>query len=345
MSIQKWFLVIPPAGGARAVALEVSNAFTQRLGPENVKSFDCLQYQKAFFNLLKNPGEAIVMDLLNQSLVISCIDFCATHCLTGALSPVTSFSLVILKKTGIITLHWFYEDFRRADYWKYIIGQYDYFCAIQRGQLVDICNKAGTQYVFLPTAHSRTVEQLLQNDRPLDIGFIGIPSTYRIEILEKLAQAGFKMEIAGSGWNNYQGILRSMIVCNSWTNQDQAQAILNRSKIGINLSVENPENRDDIHISPRVFDILAARCILLSEDVPLLHEQLKGYRYKCFNSPERLCSDINNILKDYSSEFTFSEHNRSLILENDMYVNRVDRLVELTCAEQLKVPHKIQTDS
>jgi hypothetical protein len=112
MSESKWFIVIPPSGAARVVAQHTAKNFIKKSGTCNVKIFDTLIYQNSFRALLKEPDETLVVDLLNQSLIVSCLDFGTTHFFSGALSPVSLFSLNILKKQHVKTIHWFFEDFK-----------------------------------------------------------------------------------------------------------------------------------------------------------------------------------------------------------------------------------------
>lgn len=177
---KRWFLVLSPDGAARTVSMQCAKAFEKRLGPD-CKIFDTLTYRKAYSQLQKHETDEFTVDLLNQSLIVSCLDFSATHILVMALSPVTLFTLDLLRKQDVKTIHWFFEDFRRATYWKDVMPGYDHFCAIQRGPLPDACRKSGSEFHFLPTATGLvSTSSQLSGDRQFDAGFIGIPSPYRV---------------------------------------------------------------------------------------------------------------------------------------------------------------------
>lgn len=325
---QRWFLTIPPNGAARSVAILASDAFKNVFGAENVRLFDSLSYLNAFDKLLKNPDSSISTDLLNQSIIVSSLDFNTTHFFSAALSPVTSFTLKILKKCGIYTVHWFYENYSRATYWKDVFEYYDLFCAIQKGEIEYSCTGSNTKYCFLPTAHSSSTDFTPDADRPYDIAFIGVPSTYRISVLEMISKAGYSLIIGGSNWNKYNGPLLNKIVKNTWIDNRQSMSILNSSKIGINLSIDAPEG-EDVHISPRVYDVLASECILISEDVPLLHDSLPDCHYHKFKHPEELINLIDHILRNYKQEKKLTAENRNLILKNHTYMNRIITLANL----------------
>jgi hypothetical protein len=328
MKAQRWSLVLPPDGAARSVGAHVVNAFKKHIGPESCKTFDTLAFRESYKKLLKSPTDDMVVDLLNQSLAVSCFDFQATHVLSLALCPVTLFTLLLLRKHGITTVHWFYEDHRRALYWKDVLAGYDHFCAIQRGPLPDACAKAGANYHFLPTATASSGAVSPNLPRKYDIAFIGVPSRYRIAVLEKLAGHGFSLVIAGSGWKGYAGILQKMVVNNNWTDDEKSFSILSQAKIGINLSIDELADRSDVHISPRVYDVLAAGAILVTEDVPLLIESLPGCTYHTFKSTDDACSVIRTLLSGYASLTNSIGHNRQAVLRDHTYRNRVEEIVK-----------------
>ena len=321
MKDNRWIFVIPPDGAARTVALNISDAFKTIIPIEYVKIFDTFKYLSAFRTMLKNPDPDTTVDLLNQTLVVSSLDFGTTHILSGALSPLTLFTLNLLRKQGITTIHWFYEDYHKASYWKDVISGYDHFCAIQKGILPSECQKAGSKYHYLPTATS-CVFQMQQSERRFDIAFIGIPSPYRISILEHLACEGFHLLIAGSGWGAYEGILKKNIISGTWVDNDISFSLLNQSKIGLNISIENPSGRSDVHISPRAFDILASGCILLTEKVPLIDDTIPLCKYHTFSSIKDAVIKADKILNNYQNESITSKQNIEIITSQHTYKNR-----------------------
>jgi hypothetical protein len=251
-----------------------------------------------------------------------------------ALSPVTLFTLNLLRAQGVRTSHWFYEDYRKAPYWKFVLSGYDHFFAIQKGPIPEFCKQNGSAYSFLPTA-AATLCCSLQGSpdnctRNKDVSFIGIPSAYRIETLEYLAQQGISCVIAGLGWDRYNGPLKDSIINSVWTDGNQVDVILKNAKIGINLSVSSPDaDRLNTHFSPRVFDVLASGCILLTEDVPLIKDTLQNLRYHTFVNKEEAAKQVANILADYSREKEFLGSNRSIVCREHTYENRVKEIIAL----------------
>ena len=330
MNPQRWVLAIPPEGAARSVALHTANAFLQHLPADAFKTIDAVPYLNGFRQLLKKPDDTMTVDLFNQAFAVACLDFQPTHCLVAALAPVTLFTLQLLRKHGIRSAHWFFEDYRRTPYWKSVLEGYDYLFAIQRGQVEPACKTTGVAYHYLSTACACADLQYNVTARQFDVVFIGIPSSYRVSVLEGLAQAGLRLAVAGSGWNNYHGLLEPVITSASWINDEQAFALMQQAKTGINLSFDNPSGRDDVHISPRLYDLCAAGCLPVTENVPLLYDAAPGVEISTFSTTEEAVNVVTGLVKAYSPDDQRIAGNREIILNHHRYTHRVAEIISQT---------------
>ncbi|MFC1585635.1 hypothetical protein ACFL5V_08825 [Fibrobacterota bacterium] len=329
-----WLIVLPPEGAARQVGKQLIPAMKNQAGGDNLKVFDCKKYLNAYRKLLRDPSEDMVADLANQSLIIQCLEFEATHLLVLALSPVTLFTLNLLRKQGLVTIHWFFEDYRVAGYWRDVITGYDYFLGIQRGELMEFCRRSRTFFHFLPAAagneHS-PLPAVAGGDQKSDLVFVGIPSPYRISALEALAASGRSLLIAGSQWDEYNGPLKRFIVQGSWVTEDRAFGLYRQAKIGLNLSVFDPgADRNNTHVSPRVFNILLSCLVLLTEEVALLKETLDGFHYHSFHSVQDLVKMTGEVLSRFPDYQKDCADNRSGVLARHTYQMRARQIVELT---------------
>jgi hypothetical protein len=331
MESQKWMLVLPPEGAARQVGEKAWESLCSSLPVESRKLFDTKQYLDGFDGLLKQPTDDMVVDLVNQALVVQCLDFAATHLLVLALAPVTRFTVTLLRRQNIVTLHWFYEDFRQAKYWKDVLPAYQHFLAIQKGPIPAECQAAGSQFHYLPTAFLLPTRSQVRprSERKEGIAFIGFPSTYRVEVLEALVKAGLPVIIAGAGWEKYRGPLEAYLTGNGWFGPEQASTLLEDATIGLHLPSEDPGvDRDNCHISPRVFDILAAGCLLLSEDAPLIRETLQNCEYRSFSGPVEAVLAARLALKDKISIESVAK-NRLVVLAKHTFANRMAYILSL----------------
>jgi hypothetical protein len=330
-------LLLSLEGGARQVSESVALSFKSKLGPETFHIFDCKKYLSSFLLILKKNDETMAVDLLNQSLIVQCLQYSITHLFVPALCPVTLFTLNLLKNLNIMRIHWFFEDYRRAYYWKDVIAGYSWFFAIQKEPIKHLCEVNRCQYRYLPTAASDTViafsSQKKKYEKNTDVSFIGIPSEYRISFLEFLAQNGISLSIAGKGWGNYCGLLSRYIIENSWIDSIKMVEIVNHSRIALNLSVKNPnEEILSAQLSPRIFDVLTSNSILLTEDVPLLFETINNCYFHTFKNKENALTEIVSILQNYSFEKLHKKftENHKIICTNHTWNNRIDKILSIT---------------
>ncbi len=332
-----WLLMIPPEGGARQASFNLLQAFQQNTTPTSLHWFDCNKYLSAFTSMLKDPDETMAVDLLNQSLIVQCLEHDTTHLFVPALCPVTLFTLNLLKKRGITTINWFIEDYKRAPYWKETISGYTWFLAIQKGPLQEICKKNACRFAYLPTAASEeSIAQELQSApiEPLaDVAFIGLPSSYRVALLEHLLSQNITLAIAGEGWDAYQGPLSDSVITDKWVDTREASRIMKSASIALNLSFSEPkENISDFQISPRVYDILAMGSVLVAEDLPLLAETVGNCTYHTFKNKEEAAAVIRTVLSVINTEDTqnYLEKNREIIRQEHSWGKRVEQIIE-TC--------------
>lgn len=328
-SKQKWMVVLPPEGAARQVGEKAWEALDSLLPADCRKIFDTKPYLDAFDRLLKNPTDDMVVDLTNQALVVQCLDFSATHLLVIALAPLTHFTVQLLQRNGICTLHWFIEDFRVAKYWRQVLPAYDHFFAIQRGAVQQACLATGTVFHYLPTAFILPPQSTVKSwaERTQGIAFIGFPSSYRIEVLEALLRDNLPLKIAGAGWEKYRGPLETCLTGKGWFGPEDAFKLLNTSRVGLHIPSEDSRiDRENDHISPRVFDILAAGCVLLSEASPLISETMEGIEYQAFNGPtEAVTVARAALINPYSNEA--QEHTRAIIFKNHTFKDRLAKIL------------------
>jgi len=282
--------------------------------------------------LLKDTDEDMVVDLLNQSMMIKSLDFGTTHLLVVPLSPITLFILNLHKKMGVKNLHWFYEDYRRAEYWKGILGGYHAFIAVQKGEVESECRALGVTFKYLPTGTHPHEGPIIgaESLRGVDVAFIGIPTPYRTEVLESLVADGVKVKVAGSGWDRYLGPLKDFIISGKWVSSNESRQILIGAKIGLNLSVHDPTpDRDNTQISPRVYDIIDSNCLLVTENVPLAKESLGDIEYLTFDSHLDVIKVIKTGLENFKTHQGSFARNKDIIHSDYSYANRAAEIISL----------------
>jgi hypothetical protein len=321
-------VVLPPEGAARQAGESLWRAFSRELPEDRRKLFDAKAYQDAYDRLLKSPEDDMVVDLLNQSLIVQALDFAATHLLVLALSPVTAFASGLLRRRGLVTIHWFYEDFRQAKYWRDVLPTYTHFLAIQRGPVEAACREQGVAFHYLPTAADAADAGVPRpwRDRTGGLAFVGFPSPYRRTVLEALVAAGLPLAVAGSGWESYRGPLEPCLQGTGWAGSERVRGLLGNARAALHLPFEDPSaEREHSHVSPRVFDILASGCVLLCEDAPLVRESIRGCAYREFRGPAEAVAAARLALSEGLPQAAL-DANRETALREHAYARRVEAL-------------------
>jgi len=324
-----WGIFIPPVGAARSVMESSVEAF--RSYGESVTAIDTKKYAETFEKFLAPESKDLVDDITNQSWVCKAVEEGWNHVLVGALSPVTNWTLKLLKKLNIVTVFWFYEDYRKVSYWQQQLGMYDLFCAVQKEPLESVVGKS---FRFLPTAASTVVNDPIPdwNTRPYDCAFVGIPSPYRIAMLTCLKDAGLSLTIAGSGWEQVPQ-LREQCAEYGWISAERSAQLYSSARFGINLSQENPFEDDlqAFQISPRLYDMALAGTLPVTELLPLGETLFRELSTVLFDSAESMIAGICET-NSLDIDQAILEDNRQCILAKHLYRHRVEQIVTWTAS-------------
>lgn len=322
---RRWGVFIPPQGAARQVMQRAVQSLNE-IG-ELFSQIDTLSYETTYQDILKSEHRDLSFDMYNQSWVCKAIEEEWTHILVGALSPISSWTLRILKKLNITRVIWFYEDYRKATYWREQLEDYDLFCAVQKGE---IQHAAGDHFRFLPTASLPCTNRIHPaEDRAYDIAFIGIPSPYRIEILKQLVSAGVKVAIAGEGWESAPQSLQHHVVHSGWIDESHSIQLYENSRMGLNISQESPwdEAGNSVsQISPRLYELAAYGTFPVTENLPLGEHIYNDLDLIRFNTVQDLLTEVTQILNEGVS-YDLYHSNRTAVLSKHLYTNRMKELV------------------
>jgi hypothetical protein len=236
------------------------------------------------------------VDLTGQALAVQALDFEASHVLVMALAPVTYFTVQLLKRRRMKILHWFLEDYRQARYWEKVLPAYTHWFAIQNGPMPSACASAGVRFGYLPTAAGAAPAQSLKewSSRAYDLVFVGLPSPYRIRTLEALLGSGWSLAVAGLGWEGYSGPLQASVLQGGWVEGAAVRELLSNARVGLHIPYEEPLDRGDCHVSPRVYEVLGAGCALACEDGPLLREAVQEFPVGFFSG----AASCRNVIQD-----------------------------------------------
>jgi hypothetical protein len=295
-------ILLPPEGAARVYGLQIFAA-SQNLSARQYTLWDTKQWLDLYDRLLEPASQdpksqhlkplELVPDFIGQALLAKIVDQGIDSVLVLALCPITAYWIQTIRKTGCKTLHWFYEDARIASYWRQVASVYDAFLGIQGQALAQEVQQLGGRYFEVPTAvDASSIRTEWVTTKVWDLCFVGIPSPYRIRVLEFLGGLGLKIAVAGPDWPTGPWNVISI----TWLPQNEAFSLYQNSHFNINLSLMDPDLHDGRrlqHLSPRAFEIATTMSIPCYENV----DQLKflsdfSHDFICFNHEKDLAEQI-----------------------------------------------------
>ncbi|MFN3531094.1 MAG: glycosyltransferase [Candidatus Brocadia sp.] len=205
---------------------------------------------------------------------------------------------------GTITIHWFCDDHWRFEKYSSVVApHFDYACTTASNALPKY-EKLGVSHKVIKTQWACNHELYIPYDikKDVDISFVGQPHGNRVEILSKLIENGFKLEVFGFGWKNRPRIPFHQMV-----------RLFSRSKINLNLS--NSSTLIGQQIKGRNFEIPGTRSFQLTSNA----ENITGYyvdgkEIVIFNSIEELIDKAKYYLKneDERNEIATNGYNRTI---------------------------------
>lgn len=324
MNTRKWGLFVPPSGAAREVMISVAR--TMELMGEQIVIIDCAAYQQGIEAMMTPESKDMALDIWNQNWVCKALEEQWTHILVGALSPVMTRTLKLWKMINIKLVHWFYEDFRKVDYWKNQAPFYDLYCCVQKEPL---SSEIAQSYRFLPTAVETIhyVPLLPAEKKRFTISFVGIPTPYRISVIKALTDAGIPVALAGPNWK-HEPTLAEFVVLDGWANDATARELYNLSLMGLNISQEDPAQEREFHqVSPRLYDMAANGTIPVTERLPLGDHILSHLTAEQFDTVDELISIIKRI-QSTPFQRDVLERNREIIAGGHTYQKRIEQIIQ-----------------
>jgi spore maturation protein CgeB len=331
---RKILVVIPKQGGARALGENIVYALNRM--DHTALTFDCGQYSDNLGKMVRGD-ETLLIDLFNQSLVVKALQEKADVVLVMALSPITPFTVQVLKNGGIKTVHYFCEDLKASEQWKPVIGAYDLFLVIQKDPWLKELksdNNANTQY--LPHGAPLECQASDVAGKEFDVTFMGAPYNNRIKFFERLCHYEIDFRIWGGGWDkfNLPPPLKDRIVEGSkWMNHEEIYSIYRRSKIVINLHAtltgqEIDETGD--FINPRTFTIPLCHALQLTDRRKALADFYEEDReIVCFGSVGELADKIEFYLDHWEKAEAIIQAAHEKTLSYHMLSHRLAEMLEM----------------
>jgi spore maturation protein CgeB len=320
----------PIAGGSLPVARATAAAFTG-LG-YNTRFLDFSPFADEYRIARTSENEDYVQAFIGalEKVLIDQIDKSKPDVLFGiAQSPLFNEELLDkLRKSGVITIYWFVEDFRVLSYWKRIAPHFDIFFSIQKGAFERALAEAGAHnHYYLPMAFDNNLQEFpVQSTPRMPLSFMGAPYPNRVRLLEKLAR--YDLKIYGEGWNRHP--IPGIVTGDRYITEAEARGIYRDTRINLNLhSSMDPNTIGGDFVNPRTFELAGLGCFQLSDSRELLPPLYSEDEVVRFVDEAKLCEKIEYYLEHENERKEITANARRKTLRHHLYEHRVAEIMEV----------------
>jgi spore maturation protein CgeB len=261
--------------------------------------------------------------------------------LAMAQAPLDAGVLAEIGRRGVLRAMWFVEDHRLFDYWRHVIGEYDYFFTVQQGEfLAEAARRSPGHVAYLPCAADPAVH------RPLALR------------PEERAELGAPVAFVGAGYHNRRIVFRSLLDLGlriwgtEWAGAGQVEGVVQRggariptedtvrifnaTTVNVNLHsstyVDGVDPRGDF-VNPRTFELAAAGAFQLVDQRALLPPLLApGTEVATFTEAGELRDRVRHYLAAPEERARLAAAGRARVLAEHTYTHRMQALLEAVCA-------------
>lgn len=338
-------LILPLNGGSLTVGVHLADALSVTAGVEtSILATQPLVelYGKSFGHIDDHTERnRTVIEHINLAAMGRLVEFKPDLVLVMALSPISPWFIDAARSLGVITAHWYIENFRYAPanplipHWPIIAPCYDYFFTIQKGAFFDALRSKGVRkHHYLPTACNPRIHQKLENASSgylSDIAFVGSVYPNRITLFKELTQ--FNLALWGPGWVEIPELKPSARGSGSWVTSIEEARILSSAKIGLNIHSSLQSHalieKGDF-LNPRVFTIAACGTFQLVDDQePLIEAFEKESEVATYDDPQSLLMKIKFYLENPGERERFAARALERVLDEHTYAHRIQETLRV----------------
>ena len=258
-----------------------------------------------------------------------------------AQAPLDAAVLAEIGRRGVLRAFWFVEDHRVLTYWQNVIGEYDYFFAIQQGAfLEDAARRSAARVAYLPCAADPAVHRPLEltaaerAELGAPVGLVGAGYRNRRIAFRPLLDLGLK--IWGTEWGGAGQVEAAVQRDGARISTEDTVRIFNATRVNLNLHsstyVDGVEPRGDF-VNPRTFELAAAGAFQLVDRRELLPPLLRPHaEVATFTDAAELHERVRHYLAHPDERAFLAAEGRARVLAEHTYRHRMQRLLETVAA-------------
>ena len=340
-------VVSPLAGGSHPMAAHCARALGQLghavrlldLAPfaGGMESLACFTPRRA----ARSAVEQAYMRFLGTGVLAAIEAEKPDLVLALAQAPLDAAVLAEIGRRGVLRAFWFVEDHRVLTYWQNVIGEYDYFFAIQQGAfLEDAARRSAARVAYLPCAADPAVHRPLElsdatrQELGAPVGFVGAGYRNRRIAFRPLLDLGLK--IWGTEWGGAGQVEAAVQRDGARISTEDTVRIFNATRVNLNLHsstyVDGVEPRGDF-VNPRTFELAAAGAFQLVDRRELLPPLLRPHaEVATFTDAAELHERVRHYLAHPDERAFLAAEGRARVLAEHTYRHRMQSLLETVAA-------------
>jgi spore maturation protein CgeB len=339
-------LVLPLDGGSLIVGMHVADALNsmKNIQLDLVATQSLYNLYEKSFNYIEDMDERrrTIIEHINLAAMGKVVGFKPDLVLVMALAPITPWFVENTRQLGVVTAHWYVENYRyyplnpMIPSWQIVAPSYDYFFTIQKGDFHKDLRKLGVKNCrYLPTACNPKIHKKLGERAGLDptyssdICFVGFHYPNRVALFKSLRE--FDIALWGPGWSEISGLKSAAKGNGTWIDCHEETQILNGTKVGLNVHSALERNvviHDGDFLNPRVFTIAACGAFqLVDEQEPLSEVFEIGEELATYRDLESLKSQLQYFLKDSGAREAMAKRALDRVRDEHTYEQRIRHML------------------
>jgi spore maturation protein CgeB len=275
-------------------------------------------------------GVAAAVDAVEPDLVLAM-----------AQAPLDAAVLAEIGRRGALRALWFVEDHRLFQYWRDVVPGYDYFFAVQQGEVLAEARRRSSAHVaYLPCAADPAFHRPLsltsaeREELGAPVGFVGAGYRNRRIVFRSLLDLGLR--IWGTEWSGAGEVESAVQRGGARIAPEDAVRIFNATAVNLNLHssthVNGIDPRGDF-VNPRTFELAAAGAFQLVDERTLLPPLFRaGTEVATFTDAGQLRDLVRHWLARPEERMALAAAGRARVLAEHTYRHRMVTLLEAVCA-------------
>lgn len=274
-----------------------------------------------------------VNDAHNFLIYLKCLSFKPSLLWVGKGDTLFPGLITLVKRLGIVTAVWLVDDlffYHQKNRHRTILSEYDYVFSYDRFNVEEVARRGGRCF-YLPccAVDEKTHNVFFSGAKDFPITFIGSHLKNREEFLTALVRKkpDLPLKIFGPGWERIgRGHPLAAKIDLRKSFDRGAAELMNRSAITLNVHHHHTIDA----VNQRVFEALACRTFLLTEDTPAVRRHfVPGEDLAVYRDPDDLLSMLDYYVTRPDEAARIAENGMKKVHAGHFFEHRVGEALDV----------------